>query len=254
VGNENKQNWRPQNETLAGLGGAGILGKHAGGVMARTFRPDLKLLLRALANEVINGTAHLRIVTGLRDADPVVLGTASYFFGLTIRAHLEAAQMYAAKLFDISRGAETIHTLVAAAEQNTQLFGNGNPREVDMAVRAACQRIKRLDPVMRAVRSRRNKVLAHLAPETVRDPVKVARDARLTLKDLSKILDTAGRIVNLISMLYSNEAHLIRFPFDDDYKLVLERITESECSRIRKYENEGKAKWVGARPKSCSPN
>src|SRR2546422_581612 len=142
--------------------------------MARTFRPDLKQLLRALANEVTFGNAHLRIVTGLRDADPTVRGTASYFFGLTIRAHLEAAQMYAAKLFDTDPGAETIHTLLRTAEKNPRLFTNGNPQEVNSAVRAATQQVIGVEPVLKAVRIRRNKALAHLDPETVRDAVKVA--------------------------------------------------------------------------------
>lgn len=61
--------------------------------MARTLMPDVKQLLKALVNEAILGNTHLAIVNGLKDADPVVLGTASVFFGLTLRAHLEAAQM-----------------------------------------------------------------------------------------------------------------------------------------------------------------
>ena len=131
--------------------------------MTKTLRPDVKQLLNGLMREILIGNTHLAIANGLRDADPVVLDTAGVFFGLTFTAHLEAAQMYAAKLFDRHRDAETIHTLLRTAEQNTRLFTNGSPQEVLMAVRAAKQRVIALDRIMKPLRTRRNKVLAHLA-------------------------------------------------------------------------------------------
>lgn len=219
--------------------------------MTKRLKSDMKVLIRALVNEVIMGTTHLAIVNGLNEADPVVLGTASVFFGLTIRGHLEAAQMYAAKLFDTHRDAETIHTLLSAAGQNAHLFSNATSQQVDRAVGMARQRIKQLDPIMKSVRARRNKVLAHLDPETVRDAVKVAKDARLTLADLSKVFDAAHGIVNEISILWMKTSHLRSFPFDDDYKHALDLIAEAECARIQKYERDFKAKWTAARPKGC---
>ena len=130
--------------------------------MAKTLRPDVKQLLNALMREVLLGNTHLSIANGLREADPVVLDTAGVFFGLTLTAHLEAAQMYAAKLFDTHRGAETIETLLSTAGRNTQLFANGSPQEVRAAVRSAKHRVRGLGRVMKAVRLRRNKMLAHL--------------------------------------------------------------------------------------------
>ncbi len=221
--------------------------------MAKTLRPDVKQLLNGLMREVLLGNTHLAIVNGLREADPVVLGTAGVFFGLTITAHLQAAQMCAAKLFDTHRGAETIHTLLRTAEQNTHLFTNASPQVVHTAVRAGRQRVRGLDRVMKAVRIRRNKVLAHLDPETVRDPVKLVQNARLTLDDLLKIFDAAGEIVNEISRLYMDATHLTTFPFQDDYKHALKLVGEAKCAEIRKYEDEYKAQWTGARPKDCLP-
>ena len=216
-------------------------------------RPDLKQLLNGLMREVLLGNTHLAIANGLREADPVVIGTAGVFFGLTLTAHLEAAQMYAAKLFDTHAGAETIYTLLAAAGHNTNLFTNGRPQEVRTAVRTAKQRVRGLDPVMKAIRTRRNKILAHLDPETVRDPAKLFRDARLTLEDLSKIFSVAGEIVNEISRLYMNATQLTTFPFQDDYKHALKLVAEAKCAEIRKYEDEYKTQWTGPRPKGCPP-
>ena len=211
----------------------------------------MKQLLNALMREVLLGNTHLAIVNGLREADPVVLDTAGVFFGLTITAHLETAQMHAAKLFDTHPGTETIYTLLATAGQNTHLFANGSPQEVRMAVRTAKQRVRGLNPVMNAVRIRRNKMLAHLDPETVRDPVKLFREAKLTLDDLVKILGVASEIVNEISRLYMNATHLTTFPFQDDYKQALKLVAEAKCAEIRKYEDEFKAQWTGKRPKDC---
>jgi hypothetical protein len=50
--------------------------------MTKTVRPDLKQLLTGLMPEVLLGNTHLAIAKGLRDANPVVLGTAGVFFGL----------------------------------------------------------------------------------------------------------------------------------------------------------------------------
>jgi len=219
--------------------------------MPKILRPDLKQLLNALMTEVLLGNTHLSIANGLREADPVVLDTAGVFFGLTLTAHLEAAQMYAAKLFDTHRGAETIDTLLAAAGRNTHLFANGTPQEVRAAARSAKHRVRGLDPVMKAVRVRRNKMLAHLDPETVCDPVKLLRDTKLTLDDLSKVFGVSGEIVNEISRLYMDATHLMRFPKHDDYKHALKLVADAKCAEIRKYEDEYKTQWTGARPKDC---
>jgi len=219
--------------------------------MTKPLRPDVKQLLNALMREVLLGNTHLSIANGLREADPVVLDTAGVFFGLTLTAHLEAAQMHAAKLFDTHRGAETIDTLLATAGQNTHLFANRNPQEVRAAVRSAKHRVRGLDHVMNAVRVRRNKMLAHLDPETVLDPVKLLRDGRLTHDDLLKIFGVAGEIVNEISRLYMDATQLTRFPKHDDYKHALGLVADAKCAEIRKYEDEYKTRWTGARPKDC---
>src|SRR5215472_240010 len=88
----------------------------------------------------------------------------------------------------------------------------------------AKHRVRRLNPVMKAVRIRRNKMLAHLDPETVCDPVRLFRDAKLTVDDLATIFGVAGQIINEISRLYMNATHLTAFPFQDDYKLALKLI------------------------------
>ncbi len=204
--------------------------------MAKSLRPAVKQLLNGLMREVLLGNTHSAIVNGLREADPVVLDTAGVFFGLTITAHLEVTQMYAAKLFDTHPSAETIHTLLRTAEQNTHLFTNGSPEEVRKVVRAARQRVGGLGPAMKAVRTRRNKVLAHLDPEAIHDPAKLAQDAKLTLDDLLKVFETAGEIVNEISRLYMDATHLTTFPFQDDNKHVLKLVAEAKCAEIRKYD------------------
>ena len=95
-------------------------------------------------------------------------------------------------------------------------------------------------------------MLAHLAPETVIDPVKLIRDAKLTLDDLAEAFNAAGEIVNEICRLYMDVTQLTRFPKHDDYEHALRLVAEAKCAEIRKYEDESKARWTGPRPKDCS--
>jgi hypothetical protein len=90
-----------------------------------TAKLTVQQILESLKSEVVAGKVHLRISRGLQKADPVVLHTGEAFFGFTLTAHLEAAQMYAAKLYDKTKGAITVASLLKRFESNPGPLKNG---------------------------------------------------------------------------------------------------------------------------------
>jgi len=92
--------------------------------------PSLEAILAALMNEVVFGRTHLKIARAIRAADPVVVHAAQTFFGLTQDAHLEAAQMYAAKLYDKTQRSVTVKSVLAEANRLAGSFFHCSAEEV----------------------------------------------------------------------------------------------------------------------------
>ena len=60
------------------------------------------------------------------------------------------------------------------------------------------QRVIVIEPILKAIRTRRNEWLAHLNPETVANPGALAARAKLTIPDLEKSFsETEGIVVEL---------------------------------------------------------
>ena len=68
------------------------------------------------------GKAYFNIARGLLKADPYLLQTAPTFFGLTIDGSLELAQMAVARLYDKTKGAVTIRTMLRYAAEQPSTF------------------------------------------------------------------------------------------------------------------------------------
>jgi hypothetical protein len=76
-------------------------------------KPTLKQTLDALKRQVLVGKSYLELAKGLQAADPIILQqTAPTFLGLTIHGSLELAQMAVPRLYDRTRGAVTIMTML----------------------------------------------------------------------------------------------------------------------------------------------
>jgi hypothetical protein len=87
--------------------------------------PDFRKVFDRVRNQVVMGNAHLDLWKGLSrrlgDEKRLVVNTAPTFFGLTLESHLNAAFLYAAKVFDTHRGSLTLRAILryAEAERNT---------------------------------------------------------------------------------------------------------------------------------------
>jgi hypothetical protein len=213
-------------------------------------KPTLSEILNSLKQEVVFGKAYLNIAKGLGKADPVVLSSGQTFFGLTIEASLHMSQMYAAKLYDTTSGSITVQSLLKTARLEVKSFKYGNPQEVLSAAETAEKRISGLDTILKSIKARRNQSLAHLDPQTVKDPAGLASRAKLTFEDLNKLFADTGAILNEVSRLWEDLTSSMRLIDDDDYTGALSRIAEAKHIEADKYEAEFKETAPFPRPKT----
>jgi hypothetical protein len=214
-------------------------------------KPSLKQVLDALKHQVLVGKTYLEVARGLLRADPVILQTAPTFFGLTSDGSLELAQMAVARLYDRMERTVTVKAMLFQAASQIDTFQRGDRQEVGEAILKSAQRVIALQPIVDAIRERRDKWLAHLDPATVRDPAALAAKAKLTIQDLERTFKETEEMLIELSCLYEGTFGDLRFLGGDDYEMALNWIRRAKCSLIKDYE-ENYGPWTGPRPKDCS--
>jgi hypothetical protein len=215
--------------------------------------PTLKQILDALEKQVLVGRTYLDVATGLLEADQVLFEGSLTFFGLTIDGSLELSQMAVARLYDETKRSITIPTMLRRAEMEAGLFQRGTPQEVRRLIADSDKKVEGMEPVLAAIRKRRNEWLAHLVPETIRDPKALEARAKITMPDLKRVLNETENILLDFSSLYDGTIGELKYIGWDDYKTTLESIRRTKCAFIEKYEQAFNIKWEGPRPKDCSP-
>lgn len=176
--------------------------------------------------EVIVGRTHLGIAKRLREADPAVIPAAQTFFTLTHNAHLDAAQMYAAKLYDKTRNAITISTVLDKAERVAGTFPHKTPpQNVRSIVAAARRRIQEFEKTLDVIENRRNEYLAHLHVNAIIDREGIFNRAELTFDDLDELFVETVNILNDISQMYNGTLAVPALPNADDCENIFRMIT-----------------------------
>jgi hypothetical protein len=216
--------------------------------------PTLKQTLEALRQQVLLGKSYVNLARGLLKADPYLLHTAPTFFGLTIGGSLELAQMAVARLYDKTKGAVTIRTMLVEAAQQLSSFQNATAEEAKDAIQKAKQRVGAIEPILQSIRRRRNEWLAHLDPDTVTNRTALAAKAKLTMPDLEKAFsETEGIVVDLFGRHQGVYGEL-EFIGGNDYETALDWIRSAKCTFIENFEKEFGKPWTEARPQDCSNN
>jgi len=221
---------------------------------ARQITPVLfEKFLNRLMELVSLGKAHTEIGRGLgRDigADPAIANVAPVFWGTTITAHLDTAQLIAFKLFDPQKRTMTVEYLLEHAAEIQGSFAHATPAQVDAIIKIARAQIANLDAPLTKIRTKRNRMLAHLDPTTVQDPVRLSKQVELTFSDLNLVLSTAGDILNELSRGFRDSMSFYDIVSADDYKNAIGLIADAKCAQIRAYEAEF-GLWELLRPKKC---
>jgi hypothetical protein len=219
--------------------------------MSNSERPSLEKILNGLKAEVIWGRTHLRMAKAIRAADPVVIHTAQTFFGMTHDAHLFAAQMYAAKLHDKTRGALTIRSALAEAERVAGTFSSASPEQVRVIVGAAEVQLAEFERTLSALEDRRNEYLAHLDQKTIVDPTALNSKAALTIDELDHLFVETGNILNDLSQVRDGTFSPLDLLDSDDYTTAFRLIAEAKCAQADEYEKEFEKPWPYDRPAIC---
>ncbi len=214
--------------------------------------PTLKQILVALEKQVLVGRTYLDTARGLLNADPVLLQASPTFFGLTIDGSLELSQMTVARLYDVTKGTMTVPKMLRRAEMDAGSFQRGTPKEVRQTIANFDMVVAELEPVLAAIRDRRNAWFAHLDPQTITDPQALAARAKVTMPDLENVFKETERILLTMSSLYDGTIGELKYIGSDDYEAALNWIRLAKCAHIEKYEKEFHVKWDGPRPKDCA--
>lgn len=213
--------------------------------------PTLKQILGALEKQVLVGRTYLDMAAGLLKTDPVLLHSSPTFFGLTIDGSLELSQMAVARLYDETKRTVTMPKFLRRAEMEAGSFQRGTPQEVRQAITESNKILDELEPVLIAIRERRNAWLAHLDPQTIRDPKALEARAKLTMPELERVFKESERILLKFSSLYDGTFGELKYIGWDDYEVALNWIRLAKCAHIEKYESEyGKSDLP--RPRDCS--
>jgi hypothetical protein len=135
---------------------------------------DIGRTLRELFGEVRNGTAHLNAAKSLAKASeshPIIMRVSPLFFTLTTRAHLYAAQLCAARLFDTHDDCAGIWWLLKQAKQRPGEFNHRTTSKRDETIREIEQTCNDKQSVLAAIKCRRDRWLTHLDKRTIRAPI-----------------------------------------------------------------------------------
>jgi hypothetical protein len=170
------------------------------------------------------------------DENRRVMNTAPTFFGLTLEAHLNAAFLYAAKIFDTHRSSLTLRAILKYAEANKDSLPAEKLAEVQRIVRESDTEITQLESSLRAVRIRRNKLLVHLDPVVASKPQEVAKQSQITVDDLQEIFVVAWQVLNTVSVLYWDLSASLKLMNVDDFEHALNLIESENHRRLEEYE------------------
>jgi AbiU2 len=149
---------------------------------------------------------------------------------------LDAALLCAAKVFDTHRNSLTLRAILRYAEVNKGGLSAVALREVERILRDSDSELTRLESSLKAVRTRRNKLIAHLDPAVVSNPEEIAKQSQITVDDLQNVFIVAWRILNGISVLYWDLSASLRLIDVDDFEHALNLIEREKHRQLAEYE------------------
>jgi hypothetical protein len=90
--------------------------------------------------------------------------------------------------------------------------------------------------------------LAHLDPTIVLDPQRLAKATQVTFVDLEAVFETAGEILNDISIAFRDTSSFLELLDDDDFETAMQLIADAKHDQVDRYEKEFGAPAPFGRP------
>jgi len=216
-------------------------------------KTEFEKTLDALIQVLLKAKAHLTIGRGIGQMvtdEPVISHVAPVFWGFTIYAHFDAAQLYAFKLFDQQRGTITIERLLSIAERNPQIFPHGSQAQLTAKIVTARRQILGMDKSLEKIDAVRNGIIAHMDQTFIHDPVKLAAETRVTFTDLNIVFMFTESILNELAAAFRGTVASFDLVDVKDYQTVGRWIVLGKCAHIKEYESRW-GPWTEERPKNC---
>ncbi|MGB6875890.1 MAG: hypothetical protein WBD87_07625 [Candidatus Acidiferrales bacterium] len=215
-------------------------------------REKFEKIIERLTEFIVLGKAHVEIGKGIANTitgDPVISGVAPVFWGMSITAHIDAAQMFAFKLFDTRSGSMTVQYLLERAQECSTDFQRATPEQVSALIRDACTDIRGIADSLKPLRAKRNRILAHVDSTIVGDPGRLAKETKVTFGDLDRIFGAGGKIVNTISGAFRDISSSLVLTGTTDYESVVQLIVDAKHAQVDRYEKEFNQPSPFPRPK-----
>jgi hypothetical protein len=176
---------------------------------------------------VTQGKACVKIARelgGFLHGNPDINNLAPVFWGESGSAIALVAQLWAFKLFD-GNSKLTVPCLVVHASRLRTQFSNATPDQVDAIVDSAGRKIDGMPTKARGqIKSKRDKVIAHLDQRLITDPAKIAPDMVVAWSDVLFELEIGASILRDLSEGFRGTTPSYELAGADDYKRVLDAV------------------------------
>jgi hypothetical protein len=183
-------------------------------------------MLAMLMVEVAYGKAHFFLTRTLKGTHPAIVRTAPVFFDLSVGAHAGSAVLQAAKILDRTPGSASIHALLEFALKHAGTFKKASAAEVRRIVSESKRTVAEFQPVVDAIRTRRNETLAHTDPRAFIDSGGHIADGRVSYRQLETLFAKIESMLNEISELYDGRRIQLDLAGIDDIDKILEIVLE----------------------------
>jgi hypothetical protein len=220
-------------------------------VAAKTKFAHFQETLERLVHILVFGKTNLKIGLGIRDqvmTDDVIHHAAPIFWGFTMLAHLDVAQHTAFKLFDRRRDTVTIEYLLKNAGECVGLFPK-KKTELQKTISDSRIKIAALGSHLKPVREKRHRILAHTDTDTVKNPERLAKECAVTFADVEAVFETAGDILNGISVAYRGISLSFELLEDDDFQMAIQLVADGKHAQAERFEQEFGSPSPYPRPK-----
>jgi len=167
-----------------------------------------------------------------------VASVAPTFFRMALAAMYDVAFLSLARLFDVKPGTVRLLHFLEIADRTAGKFKNETPEQVRSIVNECRTKINAVQPLLVPLRERRNKILAHLAKETVADPLSVEKEAATTDADWEKLISVASGTLNAVRVAFDGLMFSGELLDWSDYENLLHVLREGKRKQITDYEEE----------------
>jgi AbiU2 len=209
---------------------------------------EFESLLNALCDETVNACIHYRLYTDLEAARPeyaTAFQQSWTFWSLTLQSHWDTTLFRLCKIYDQHSTSLNLKNLLDTVEENVGIFDVDNFRERlkgNAFVDSLASGAKRPDipilkkdrdtvcdtePRVKALVFWRNNFFAHRSARLVAGKKNLADHYTFEASDVDALLKNAMRILNSYSVLFRASSYSTQIVGHDDYRYVLQTITDA---------------------------